>query len=137
MPRGPQPDSLHRRPQASNHARLYSRRDRVNVRLYLLQRATALLMAPLVIGHVIVIFYATRHGLSAAEILGRTRGSLGFGLYYASFVLAAAMHGAIGIRSVAHEWAGLSGRKLDLAMWAVGLGLAALGLRAVYAVVLA
>lgn len=108
----------------------------MNVRLYLLQRATALLMVPLILGHLAVIFYATRRGLTAAEILGRTRGSVGWGAYYAAFVLAAAVHGAIGVRSVAREWVGIEGRKLDLLMWAVGLALAAFGLRAVAAVVL-
>lgn len=108
----------------------------MNVRLYLLQRGTALLMAPMVIGHVVLIFYATRKGLTAADVLGRTRGSVGWGLFYALFVLAASVHGAIGVRTVAREWAGLEGRALDIVMWGVGLLLAALGLRAVYAVVL-
>lgn len=108
----------------------------MNVRLYLVQRATALVMVPLILVHLAVIFYAARKGLSAAEILGRTRGSWAWGLFYAAFVLAAAAHGAIGVRSVAGEWGGLSGRSLDLVMWAVGLLLAGLGLRAVYAVVL-
>ena len=48
----------------------------MNVRLYVWQRLTAAIMAPLVLAHVAVIFYATRKGLSAADILGRTRGSL-------------------------------------------------------------
>ena len=33
----------------------------MNVRLYLWQRTTAAVMAPLVIVHIAVIFYATRH----------------------------------------------------------------------------
>jgi fumarate reductase subunit C len=107
----------------------------VNVRLYLLQRGTALLMVPLILGHLAVIFYATRHGLNAADILGRTRGSVGWGLYYAVFVVAAAVHGAIGVRGIAMEWGGMRGRSLDLLMWVFGLVLAGLGLRAVYAVV--
>jgi fumarate reductase subunit C len=108
----------------------------MNVRLYLLQRGTALLMAPMVIAHVALIFYATRNGLTAAEILGRTRGSVGWGLFYAAFVLAASVHGAIGLRTIANEWGGLKGRRLDLLMWGFGLLLAVLGLRAVYAVVI-
>ena len=108
----------------------------MNVRLYILQRATALIMAPLVLAHIAVIFYASNRGLSAAEILGRTRGSIGWGAFYGLFVLAAATHGAIGVRTVASEWAGLRGRGLDALMWGFGLILAALGLRAVAAVVL-
>ena len=76
----------------------------MNLRLYILQRLTAALMVPLILGHLIVIFYATRKGLSAADILGRTRGSFWWALYYGVFVLAAALHGAIGVRSVASEW---------------------------------
>jgi fumarate reductase subunit C len=108
----------------------------MNVRLYILQRATAAVMAPLVLAHVGVIFYATRHGLSAADILGRTRGSIGWGLFYALFVLAAATHGAIGVRVVASEWTPLRGVRLDALMWGFGAILAVLGLRAVAAVVL-
>ncbi len=109
----------------------------MNVRLYLVQRATALLMVPLILGHLAIIFYATRKGLTAGDILGRTRGSLGWGLYYVTFVVLASAHGAIGMRSIAMEWGGLRGRKLDLLMWGFGVGLACLGLRAVYAVVIA
>src|SRR5262245_30898165 len=108
----------------------------MNVRLYLLQRASAAIMLPLVLVHIAVIFYATRAGLSAAEILARTRGSIGWAAFYGLFVLAAATHGAIGVRSIASEWAGVRAGKLDLLMWSCGLILAALGLRAVAAVVL-
>jgi fumarate reductase subunit C len=108
----------------------------MNVRLYILQRATAALLAPLVLAHAAVIFYATSHGLSAADILARTRGSIGWGLFYAVFVLAAAMHAAIGVRTVASEWTPLRGVRLELLMWAFGAVLALLGLRAVAAVVL-
>ena len=48
----------------------------MSFRLYLLQRLTAALMVPLIAAHIVTIIYATRHGLSAAEILSRTRGSL-------------------------------------------------------------
>jgi fumarate reductase subunit C len=112
------------------------RRPRMNMRLYMLQRATAIIMAPLVLAHLFVIFYATNRGLSAADILVRTRGSIGWGAFYALFVLAAATHGAIGVRVVAAEWAGMRGRQLDVLMWGFGALLVVLGLRAVAAVVL-
>ena len=60
----------------------------MNVRLYLWQRLTAALMVPLVLVHVAVVFYATRKGLSAADILGRTRGSLTWASFYGIFVAA-------------------------------------------------
>lgn len=108
----------------------------MTLRLYLLQRVTAALMVPLIIGHLMVIFYATSNELSAAEILGRTRGSIGWALYYCLFVILASVHGAIGVRGVLREWTRLAPGALDATMWAFGLLLAILGARAVVAVVL-
>jgi len=107
----------------------------MNVRLYVWQRITATLMVPLIVIHLAVMIYAIRGGLSAGEILGRTRGSIVWALFYGSFVLLAAVHGAIGVRSVLGEWTRLRGRSLDLLMWGFGTALALLGLRAVVAVV--
>ncbi|MEJ6399121.1 succinate dehydrogenase [Yoonia sp. 208BN28-4] len=109
----------------------------MNLRLYMLQRITALLMAPLVLGHLAVMIYAVQGGLSAAEILGRTQGSIIWFLFYGSFVVAAAIHGAIGLRVIAAEWGGLRGRVLDVLVWVIGLGLFGLGARAVWAVTFA
>lgn len=112
----------------------------MNVKLYVLQRLTAALMVPLILGHLVIIFYATRRGVSATDILGRTQGSLFWGLYYTSFVAAASLHGAIGVRAVLREWGprrlARRERVLDMAMWGFGVVLLALGLRAVAAVVL-
>ncbi len=109
----------------------------LNLRLYMLQRMTALLMAPLVLGHLAVMIYAIQGGLSSGEILGRTQGSLAWFLFYGTFVVAVSIHGAIGLRTVAHEWGGLKDRALDLFMWIVGIGLFLLGARAVWAVTFA
>jgi fumarate reductase subunit C len=107
----------------------------MNVRLYVWQRLTAALMAPLVLVHIAVIFYATRKGLSAADILARTRGSVAWGLFYGLFVIAVAVHAPIGVRAVLAEWTPLRGRLCSLAAIAFGVLLALLGLRAVAAVV--
>ena len=109
----------------------------MSLRLYMLQRITALIMAPLVIGHLAVMIYAVQGGLSAAEILGRTQGSVAWFLFYGAFVVAVAIHAAIGLRTVAHEWGGLRGAGLNVFMWATGLILFALGARAVWAVTFA
>lgn len=109
----------------------------MNVRLYILQRGSAALMAPLVLLHLGVIFYASRRGLSAADIFARTRGSLFWGTFYAAFVVAAATHAAIGVRIIAAEWTGLRGAALEVCTWSFGLLLVALGCTAVAAVVLA
>jgi succinate dehydrogenase subunit C len=108
----------------------------MNVRLYIWQRATAALMAPLVLVHIGVILYATRQGLSAGEILSRTRGSIVWGAYYGVFVGAVSIHAAIGIRNVLAEWSPLTDRRAGQFAIAFGLLLAALGFRAVAAVVL-
>ncbi len=50
-------------------------------------------------------------------------------------MLAAAVHGAIGLRTVAAEWLGLRGAAAAWTMAAIALALAATGLRAVIAVV--
>ena len=109
----------------------------LNLRLYMLQRITALLMAPLVLGHLAMMIYAIQGGLSAAEILGRTQGSVLWFLFYGVFVVAVAIHGAIGLRVIAHEWGGLKGAALDLVMWLIGIGLFVRGARAVWAVTFA
>ena len=108
----------------------------MNVSLYVWQRATAAVMAPMILVHVAVIFYATRHGLSAADILARTSGSIGWGAFYALFVVAASIHAAIGIRNIVAEWSPLNDRGAGIAAFVFGLALFGLGLRAVAAVTL-
>ena len=109
----------------------------LTLRLYMAQRITALLMAPLVLGHLALMIYAIQGGLSTDEILGRTRGSILWFLFYGTFVVAVAIHGAIGLRVIAHEWGRFSGKGLEAFMWITGLGLFALGARAVWAVTFA
>lgn len=104
-------------------------------RLFLLQRLTAMLLAPLVLVHLGVVLWAIRGGLTAAEILGRTQGSVGWALFYGLFVLAAAVHAPIGLRNVLIEWIRLSRRAADVLSVAFGVLLLVLGLRAVWAVV--
>ena len=108
----------------------------MNVRLYIWQRATAALMVPLVLLHVAVIFYATRQGMSAADILARTRGSIVWAALYGIFVVAVAVHASIGVRNVLTEWSPLKDRGAALFAMFFGALLLVLGLRAVAAVVL-
>jgi len=105
---------------------------RAETRLWIAQRAAAAVLAVCVA--VVVIVYAMRGGLSAAEILGRTRGSVPWLAFYGVFVLAAAVHAPIGLRTIAMEWLGWRGRSLGVAVHLLALLLAALGLRAVWAV---
>jgi len=107
---------------------------RSETRLWIAQRASAAVLAVCVVVHLVVIVYAMRGGLSAAEILGRTRGSFGWAAFYTLFVLAAAVHAPIGLRAVLIEWAGARGRSVSIVVHLFALLLAALGLRAVWAV---
>ncbi len=86
---------------------------RTETRLWIAQRASAVVLALCVVVHLIVIVYAMRGGLSAAEILGRTRGNVGWLVFYGVFVLAAAVHAPIGLRAIASEWLGWRGRSLS------------------------
>jgi len=110
----------------------------VNIRgqvlLWTAQRISAAVLAVCVIVHLITLIYAVRNGLSAAEILGRTRVSFGWAAFYALFVLAVAVHAPIGLRNVLTETFGWRGRGLDVAMLAVAMTLVMWSGRAVYAV---
>lgn len=107
----------------------------LDVRLYLLQRLSAIVMAPLVLGHLITMIIAVRGGLDAAEILSRTQGSVWWAMFYGLFVVAASVHAAIGLRVVVHEMLGMRGRALTAFTLAVAIVLLMLGGRAVVAVV--
>jgi len=103
--------------------------------LYIAQRLSAMLLAPLVLVHLLLIIYAVRQGLSADAILGRTQGSLGWAAFYSLFVIAAAVHAPIGLRNVLAEWTPLPRRLIDWAMVLFGVVLLAMGARAVVAVI--
>ena len=108
----------------------------LDLRLYMLQRLSALVMAPLTLAHIAVMIYAIRGGLSAAEILGRTQGSLFWFAFYGTFVAAVSLHAAIGLRVILHETFRLSGLGLRLFTWGSFALLLAMGARAVFAVTL-
>jgi fumarate reductase subunit C len=101
------------------------------------QRISAMVLALCVLVHLGIIVYAARSGITAAHILARTRGSWGFGLFYATFVVACAVHVPIGLAAIAREWFGWSKGVALNASRVFGLVLLAMGLRAVFAVVVA
>jgi len=108
---------------------------RREVRLWAAQRVTAVILAFCVVVHLGTMIYAVRGGLTAAEILGRTRGNFAWGAFYTVFVLAAAVHGAVGVRTIAAEWLRMRGDAAEVLMTVVALLLTFAGLRAVAAVV--
>ena len=103
--------------------------------LYAAQRLSAMVLAPLVLVHLGLILYAVGDGLTAQEILARTRGNLGWGLFYSAFVIAAAVHAPLGLRTILREWFALRGGLTDIWLGLFAILLAGLGLRAVAAVV--
>ena len=107
---------------------------RTQVLLWAAQRATAVMLAVFVLVHLAVIIYAVRNGLTAGEILGRTRGSAGWASFYGLFAFAVSVHAAIGLRAVLTEVVGWQGPRRDFALLLFGLLLFAWGLRAVWAV---
>jgi fumarate reductase subunit C len=89
-----------------------------------------MILAVAVVVHLVTILVAVRGGLSAAEIIGRTRGNEAWLAFYTVFALAAGLHGAIGLRGIAAEWLGWRGRGLDAAWLALGALTALFGIRA-------
>ena len=104
--------------------------------LWFVQRASAAVLALCVIVHLGTMIVAVRGGLTAAEILARTRGSLMWAAFYGVFVLGVAIHAPIGLRTIVAEIRGSHSRGIDAAMLAVATLLLLLGLRAIVAVTL-
>lgn len=107
---------------------------RVDLWLYVLQRVSAMVLAPVVLIHIGTMVYAIRGGLTAAEILARTQGSTFWMLFYGLFVAAVAVHAAIGLRTIVREMTRWRGRSVDVAAFAFMLLVLMLGFRAVEAV---
>ncbi|MFL6676131.1 MAG: succinate dehydrogenase [Massilia sp.] len=107
------------------------------VRLWYWQRVSSMVLAFCVLVHLAVIVYAVRGGLTGAEVLGRTHGSWTFGLFYAVFVIACAVHVPIGLARIMREALHWREPAVTALAGLFGLFLLVLGLRAVYGVVLA
>lgn len=106
------------------------------VRLWYWGRISAMALSFFVMVHLAVIIYAVRGGLTGTEILGRTHGNIAFGLFYAAFVLACAVHVPLGLARILRETV-MSARAAGVVSALFALLLLVLGLRAVYGVVLA
>jgi fumarate reductase subunit C len=108
---------------------------RRETRLALAQRASAAILALCTLIHLATIVYAIRGGLSAGEILERTRSSVAAAAFYGLFLAAVVVHAPLGLRNVAREWLGLHGRALEALTVALAVLLLGLGGRALWAVV--
>ena len=107
---------------------------RMQSRLWIAQRASAVVLALCVTVHLATIIYAVQGGLTGAEILARTRGNVAWAAFYAVFVFAAAAHAPIGLRAVLGEWLGWRSRSRDAVLLLFSLLILFMGLRAVAAV---
>jgi len=108
---------------------------RTQALLWYWQRVSAMVLALCVVVHLAGIVYAVRGGLTAAEILGRTRGNWGFGAFYAVFVVACAIHAPIGVANIVAETTGGRGSAPQIVASVLALAILAMGLRAVYGLV--
>lgn len=103
--------------------------------LFLAQRISAFILGPLVLVHLGLILFAVRNGLSGAEILSRTQGSISWSVFYGLFVLSVTVHAPIGLRNILQEWTRLSQLTINIVALLFALIFLALGLRAVAAIV--
>jgi fumarate reductase subunit C len=104
--------------------------------LFIAQRLSAMVLAFFVTVHLATILYAVRGGLTAGEVLARTRDNHWFFAFYILFVLAVAVHAPIGLRNVLREWTPWHGRSLDIALALFAILLLVMGFRAAVAVYL-
>ena len=107
---------------------------RVETLLWIAQRATAAVLAVCVAVHLATIIYAVQGGLTAAEILGRTRGNHAWFAFYSVFVIAVSVHAPIGLRAIFLEWLRWRGASRDVVLALFAAALAWMGMRAVLAV---
>jgi fumarate reductase subunit C len=106
----------------------------VETLLWLAQRVSAAVLAVCVAVHLATIIYAVQGGLTAAEILGRTRGNHAWLAFYSVFVIAVSVHAPIGLRAIFLEWLRWRGASRDFVLALFSAALAWMGMRAVFAV---
>ena len=107
---------------------------RVETLLWIAQRVSAAVLAVCVAVHLATIIYAVQGGLTAAEILGRTRGNHGWLAFYTLFGVAVSVHAPVGLRAIFLEWLRWRGASRDVVLALFAAALAWMGMRAVLAV---
>jgi fumarate reductase subunit C len=104
--------------------------------LWVAQRASAAVLGLCVLVHLATAIYAVRGGLTAAEILARTQGSIAWLAFYSIFVVAIVVHVPIGLRAVLGEWRGWLGPSRDTVLLLFAAAIGWMGMRAVFGVFL-
>ena len=80
----------------------------LDLRLYMLQRCPALILAPLVLTHIGVMIYAVQGGFRRPKSWAAPKASVPWMLFYGLFVAAVSVHAAIGVAAIAQN--GLASR---------------------------
>ena len=104
---------------------------RLEVKLWLAHRLTGMALGLFVTIHLITMIVVIQNGLSAGEIMQRTSSNAIIPLFYGVFVFASAVHGSIGLRTVAHEVLRWKGKSLDMVIIGFFLVLCIMGLLAI------
>ena len=105
--------------------------EKIQTWLWLAQRASASVLAVAVAVHLITIIAAIQGGLTAAEIAARVGGDGGWAAFYGVFVVAAAVHAPIGVRTVLQEMTALPNFSVNALSASFAIGLLVMGLDAV------
>jgi fumarate reductase subunit C len=98
---------------------------------FVLQRASAGVLAICVVVHLATIIYAVRHGLTSDAMVARMHANPAWPAFYVIFVVAIAIHAPLGLRAIADEWLALRGRGTDAVLVFFALVLLGGGLYAV------
>jgi len=105
---------------------------RMETRLWLAQRTAGAVLGLCVIVHLATMVVAVQGGLTAAEISARVTSNGLWFAFYTVFVLAAAVHAPIGLRTMLGEMTALSKARVDLLAFLFAAFLLVAGLRVVF-----
>lgn len=102
-----------------------------DTRRWFIQRVSAAVLAVAVVVHLGVIIMATQNGLSATEIVDRIQGNYTWMVFYIIFVVAAALHAPVGLRTIIREMTRMQGSFPGFIAGCIGLILLIMGVQAV------
>lgn len=106
--------------------------ERAETSLWLAQRLSAFVLAACVVVHLAGIIAAVQGGLTAAEIIDRVGGNGAWAVFYGVFVVAAAVHGPIGLRTILGEMTPFRGFWINAIVLLFALAMLVMGFSAVF-----
>lgn len=108
---------------------------RLEIKLWLVHRLTGMALGLFVIIHLVTILVVIQGGLSAAEIMERTSSNFIVISFYGLFITAAAVHSALGLRTVAQEVFNWKGTILNVVIFIFFAFLCVVGMAAIIGLV--